>query len=259
VADAQPPPFDVIILAGGRGARLGGADKPGLVVGASTMAATAARAAATAGAGQIILVGPDRPDVTAATAAGAPPATDAAPPATDTAARATVPGAANRAGSAWAGRLVVTREEPPGAGPVPALRAGLAEVAAPWVAVLAADLPFLGGDQVRRLLAAACDGASAGAVIADESGAVQWLAGCWRTDRLTDALAAYRGSSLRGLLGPLRPALIRETGPGDGPPPWLDCDTPDELAAARDWLAPRPANPRAAGPAAAQPGPEQPD
>jgi molybdopterin-guanine dinucleotide biosynthesis protein A len=217
VADSRPPPFDVIILAGGRGARLGGADKPGLVVGSSTMAATAARAGVTAGARQIILVGPDRPDVAAVTAAG---------------------------------RLVVTREEPPGAGPVPALRAGLAEARAPWVAVLAADLPFLGGDQVLGLLAAASGGAAAGAVIADESGAVQWLAGCWRADRLRAALAAYQGTSLRGLLGPLRPALVRDAGPGDGPPPWLDCDTPGELAAARDWLA---------GPDAAAPDPDRTD
>jgi len=227
VADS-PPPFDVIILAGGRGARLGGADKPGLVVGSSTMAATAARAAVTAGADRVILVGPARPDVAAATAAGA-------------------------------GRLIVTREEPPGAGPVPALRAGFAEAAAPWVAVLAADLPFLGGDQVLSLLAAARGGTSAGAVIADESGAVQWLAGCWRTDRLGPALAAYPGSSLRGLLGPLRPALIRAARAGDGPPPWLDCDTPEELAAARGWLAAGAALPRAAEPGAAVPDSERTD
>jgi molybdopterin-guanine dinucleotide biosynthesis protein A len=228
VADSRPPPFDVIILAGGRGARLGGADKPGLVVGSSTMAATAARAAVAAGAGRIILVGPGRPDVAAV---------------------------ADGRGS----RLIVTREEPPGAGPVPALRAGLAEAAAPWVAVLAADLPFLGGDQLLSLLAAARAGASAGAVIADESGALQWLAGCWRTGRLAAALAAYQGSSLRGLLGPLRPVLVRDAGPGDGPPPWLDCDTPDELAAARGWLAVPAAMPRAAEPDTAVPDPERTD
>jgi molybdopterin-guanine dinucleotide biosynthesis protein A len=282
----------VIILAGGRGARLGGADKPGLVVGSSTMAATAARAAATAGARRIILVGPDRPDVAAAIAAAAAlPAADATAgdvPAGDAPAGhvraedvraedvraqdvraedvpvgdapdAGAPDAASRAGGTWAGRLVVTREEPPGGGPVPALRAGVAEVAAPWVAVLAADLPFLDGDQVLSLLAAARDGASAGAVIADESGAEQWLAGCWRTDRLGAALAGYRGGSLRGLLAPLRPALIRDAGPADGPPPWLDCDTPDELAAARAWLAARAASPCAAGPASAVSDPGQAD
>ena len=225
MADSRPPQFDAIILAGGRGARLGGADKPGLVVGSSTMAATAARAAVAAGAGQIILVGPDRPDVTAVTGAGA----------------------------GRAGGLVVTREDPPGAGPVPALRAGLAEAGAPWVAVLAADLPFLRGEQLRRLLTAACGGSSAGAVIADESGAAQWLAGCWRTDRLGAALAAYRGSSLRGLLGPLRPVLVQDAGSGDGPSPWLDCDTPGDVAAARAWLAARAARPDAAGPGATAP------
>ena len=207
MADSRPPQFDAIILAGGRGARLGGADKPGLVVGSSTMAATAARAAVTAGAGQIILVGPDRPDVTAVTGAGA----------------------------GRAGGLVVTREDPPGAGPVPALRAGLAEAGARWVAVLAADLPFLRGDQLRRLLAAACGGSSAGAVIADESGAAQWLAGCWRTDRLRAALAAYQGSSLRGLLGPLSPVILGPSPGQPGPPPWLDCDTEDDVRRARAW------------------------
>jgi molybdopterin-guanine dinucleotide biosynthesis protein A len=237
VPDSRPPEFDAIILAGGRGARLGGADKPGLVVGSSTMAATAARAAVAAGARQVILVGPARPDVTAAagevttadvpeTAAGAPSAHWLRP-------------ASARA------RLIVTREDPPGSGPVPALRAGLAEAAAPWVAVLAADLPFLRAEELRILLAAAWEGASAGAVIADESGAEQWLAGCWRTGLIRAALASYRGSSLRGLLGPLRPVLVRAVAPAQGPFPWLDCDTPDALAAARTWraapeLAPRP-------------------
>jgi molybdopterin-guanine dinucleotide biosynthesis protein A len=326
VPDFRLPPFDVIILAGGRGTRLGGADKPGLVVGSSTMAATAARAAATAGARRIILVGPDRPDVTAAAAAG-PLAADLPPgdapaghaPAADVPAsrapagdarggpapaedlpagpapaedlpagpapaadadtghapaedvpvgesltgdaldahspHAHAPAAAVPAVVPGTGRLVVTREEPPGAGPVPALRAGLAEVAAPWVAVLAADLPFLDSDQVLSLLAAARDSTSAGAVIADETGREQWLAGCWRTDRLGAALAGYQDSSLRGLLAPLRPALVRDAAPADGPPPWLDCDTPDELAAARAWLATRPARPDAAGPASAVSGP----
>jgi molybdopterin-guanine dinucleotide biosynthesis protein A len=131
--------------------------------------------------------------------------------------------------------LIVTREDPPGAGPVPALRAGLAAVRAPWAAVLAADLPFLRGDHLRALVAAAVN--SGCAVAADESGAAQWLAGCWPAEALRQALAGYQGSSLRGLLGPLRPFLVRDAGPADGPSPWLDCDTPADLAAARAWLA----------------------
>ncbi|MEV0587769.1 NTP transferase domain-containing protein [Nonomuraea sp. NPDC050310] len=51
--------------------------------------------------------------------------------------------------------VVFTREDPPGGGPVRALRAGLAEVTAPQVVVLAADLPFLLHDHVVALRAAA--------------------------------------------------------------------------------------------------------
>jgi molybdopterin-guanine dinucleotide biosynthesis protein A len=39
--------------------------------------------------------------------------------------------------------VVLVREQPPGGGPVAALRAGLAEVRTDVVAVLAGDLPFL--------------------------------------------------------------------------------------------------------------------
>jgi molybdenum cofactor guanylyltransferase len=205
------PDFDAVILAGGRGTRLGGADKPGLTVGASTMAASVAAAAVTAGAGQVVLVGPPRADL----------AMICAP----------LPGG-----------LTVVREEPPGAGPVPALRAGLTRVRSPWVALLAADLPFLRGADISSLLAAATRDSSAGVVMADAEGTPQWLAGCWQTAGLRAALLEYRGSSLRGLLGPLRPALVGPAAPPSRePPPWLDCDTPAELAAARLWRASRPA------------------
>src|SRR5215468_11151302 len=50
---------------------------------------------------------------------------------------------------------VVTREEPPGAGPVAAVAAGLAHVTAGYVAVLAADLPFLDPGTVAALRSAA--------------------------------------------------------------------------------------------------------
>jgi len=142
------------------------------------------------------------------------------------------------------------REEPPGAGPVPALRRGLDELghpadpgdpaAAPWLAVLAADLPFLRAAHLRALLAAAAghDGATrGGAVLTDDEGRAQWLAGCWRTEALRHAAGGYSGASVHGLLAPLRPASVRITpGPGE-PPPWLDCDTEADLRRARDWHA----------------------
>ncbi|WP_433471942.1 molybdenum cofactor guanylyltransferase [Spirillospora sp. CA-142024] len=123
---------------------------------------------------------------------------------------------------------VVVREDPPGAGPVPALRAGLAEVRAPRLALLAADLPFLRPRHIAVLLEAA--GERAGAVLVDGQGREQWLAGCWHTGALRTALAGYAGASLHGLLEPLRPATVAL--PPGTRPAWYDCDTPEQLAAA---------------------------
>ena len=70
------PEFDAVILAGGSAARMGGADKPGLIVGGTPLLVSVAQAAAAAGAARLIIVGPPRPgDVTAslsALAAGRP-------------------------------------------------------------------------------------------------------------------------------------------------------------------------------------------
>ncbi|MBV9203935.1 MAG: NTP transferase domain-containing protein [Actinobacteria bacterium] len=217
-----PGPFGMIILAGGRARRLGGRDKPAMTVGKDTLLGAVVNAGAAAGARPIVVVGPARaglsPDV---------------------------------------GGVRFVRETPPGAGPVPALRRGLAELApsglapseldpsgvspsgvgpsesaVPLVAVLAADLPFLRASHLRTLLRAAQDGA--GAVLADDGGRPQWLAGCWQAAALRAAAARYHGDSLRGLFAPLRPALVR-LAPAEGqPPPWLDCDTPDDLRRARE-------------------------
>ena len=128
--------------------------------------------------------------------------------------------------------VLFVSEEPPGAGPVPALRRGLAEVRAPWVALLAADLPFLRAAHVAALLGAAREHGT-GAVLTDDTDQPQWLAGAWRTAAVRSALDGYRGGSLRGVLGPLQPALLRlAPAPGE-PPPWLDCDTPEDVARAR--------------------------
>ena len=119
---------------------------------------------------------------------------------------------------------VFVREDPPGAGPVPALRAGLALVEAPRLVLLAADLPFLTAEVVARLLR------HRNAVLIDGGDRDQWLTGAWRTDALRAALEAYEGSSLRGVLGPLAP--VRVPGGDD----WTDCDTPEDLARAEERL-----------------------
>ena len=212
-----------VILAGGRARRLGGADKPGIMVGEQTLVAAVATAAAGAGAEQLVLVGPARPELAGLLGREA--------------------AAAGPAGSAVLARprpactVEFTRERPPGAGPVPALAAGLRLARARWVLLLAADLPFLRSSQLRDLAAAAA-AAAGGAVLTDDGGRPQWLTGCWPAAMLRTALAGYTGTSLGGLLGPLAPARVTpDDGLPDrqepGPPPWLDCDTPEDLAAAR--------------------------
>jgi molybdenum cofactor guanylyltransferase len=194
-------PYDAVILAGGRAERLGGLDKPGALVGGRSLVERVA--SAVADARRLVVVGPPRN----------PAAEEGAPLA----------------------RAVFTREEPPGGGPVPALRAGLAHVTAPCVALLAADLPFLTAAHIWALMRAAHDGAStaAGAVLVDDGGREQWLTGVWRTATLMTALDGYAGGSLHRLLGPLDPVLVRLPATGDGREPWFDCDTMDDLGAAR--------------------------
>lgn len=120
------------------------------------------------------------------------------------------------------------REDPPGAGPVPALRAGLDGVQQPSFALLAGDLPFLEAahlDVLRR----AARGRS-GAVLVDPQERVQWLLGVWSAAAVRGALADYTGRSLRGLLGPLEPREVAAEGALARAA--LDCDTPEELARA---------------------------
>jgi molybdopterin-guanine dinucleotide biosynthesis protein A len=118
-----------------------------------------------------------------------------------------------------------TREQPAGGGPAAATRAGLDLVAGGLVVLLAADLPFFTADASARLVAAA---GKTGAVLTDSTGREQWLASAWRTDVLR-AANLRPGGSLRAALAPLRPTHV----PADGHEV-LDCDTPDDLARARE-------------------------
>lgn len=95
------------------------------------------------------------------------------------------------------------REEPPGAGPVAALDAGLRRTTAPYVVVLSADLPFLEAGTVRRLLAALRASGAEGAVLTDPEGRDQPL------------VAAYRSAALRRELA----RLAAEQGPSGTPEP----------------------------------------
>ncbi|MET7697254.1 NTP transferase domain-containing protein [Streptomyces sp. NPDC005485] len=99
------------------------------------------------------------------------------------------------------------REDPPGGGPLAALAAGLRHTSAQYVVVLSADLPFLAGTTVRRLVAG---------LRADASG--EGLSG--PGSRPNDSAVAVQGS------GPPRPRTAAlETGP-EGAPVGPDGESP---------------------------------
>lgn len=206
VPEVEVAHFDTVVLAGGHAVRMGGADKPAMQVGGTSMIVWVATAAAAAGTRRLVIVGPER--------AGAVQARLVA------------------IGSQLPGGLVRVREDPPGGGPVAALRRGVAELTAPWVALLAADLPFLTRAYLTGMLTAGLAAGAAGVVLADDAGRPQWLAGFWQVSALCRELAGYNGSSLRGLLAPLQPVVLRQAVADAGQAPWLDCDTPEDLAAA---------------------------
>ncbi|HSP39063.1 MAG TPA: molybdenum cofactor guanylyltransferase [Frankiaceae bacterium] len=128
------------------------------------------------------------------------------------------------------GAATWVREEPPGGGPVAALAAGLQQVSGALVVLLAGDLPFVQQLHVDRLLEviSAAEPTAAGAMYVDRDGRDQPLLSVWRTGRLRDVLPSDpAGHGLRRVLAPLD--VIRLPGGDD----LVDCDTPEDLAAAR--------------------------
>ncbi|HEX6754685.1 MAG TPA: NTP transferase domain-containing protein [Mycobacteriales bacterium] len=193
------PPYDAVVLTGGRSSRLGGLHKPGVAIGGRTLGQRVL--AAVRDADRTVVVGP------------------------------AVRGA----------RVdLITREEPPGGGPVAGLAAGLVGVLAPAVATLGGDLPFLDPPSVLRLrVALEADPAAAAALYVDDEGRDQPLCAIWATRALRTALARVggpAGASLAALLAAAPGTLLRLHATGDGPPPWFDCDTDHDLATARGWL-----------------------
>jgi molybdopterin-guanine dinucleotide biosynthesis protein A len=183
--------FDAIVLAGGAARRLGGADKPGLIVGGRTRRARLR--AAVAGAATMVGAGPGR---------------ETARPVS------------------W------VREDPPGAGPVAGIAAGVGLVRADVTLVLAADLPGI-GPAVPALLGAVSGSPAAGvACLVAGSGQGNYLAAAWRTTALRAALevtAGTHGAPVRALVAASEMIEVPD------PQGWgYDCDTWDELAGARE-------------------------
>ena len=129
--------------------------------------------------------------------------------------------------------VTVVRENPPGAGPVAALAAGLAALPddAADVVVLAADLPDITASAVAALATTRGDAPVALAV--DDTGRAQYLIAVWDSVALSAALTAD-------------PSRMRDLVPADAATVVLggvaDVDTPEQLAAARARAA---ANPHA--------------
>ncbi|MFB7332302.1 NTP transferase domain-containing protein [Streptomyces adustus] len=141
------------------------------------------------------------------------------------------------------------REDPPGAGPVAALDAGLGHTTAEHVLVLSADLPFLAPGTVRLLLRALRSSGADGALLTDADGREQPLVAAYRVQALRHGLRAladghggHDGRSDRdgrgGLVGlPLRrlTAGLDLTRVPD-PVASFDCDTWDDIATARSRI-----------------------
>lgn len=143
---------DAIVLAGGRASRMGGVDKPAIVIGGRSMLDAALDSLRECG--EIVVVGPHRPELAA--------------------------------------RIQQVREVPPGSGPVAAIGTGLSALGpepSPWIVVLAADMPFLTADTVRELLRRAAESTTDAVFAIDGSGRPQYLVGVWRRTALAAALA----------------------------------------------------------------------
>ncbi|MFG1649226.1 molybdenum cofactor guanylyltransferase [Micromonospora sp. NPDC049275] len=194
--------YAAVVLAGGAARRMGGVDKPALPVGGLSMRDRVL--AAVGDAAPRVLVGPgdDVPD-----------------------------------------GVRVTREDPPGGGPVAATAAGLAllDPDTTLVALLAADLPLLTRAAIGDLLTH-LNPADDGVCFVDADGRRQSLCGVWRVAALRAGLARLateRGGSLAGapVRGLLAGLVVREVPwAGDGPPPWFDCDTDEDVRRAEEWV-----------------------
>jgi len=188
--------LDAVILAGGRASRLGGAAKPDLRVGDSSLLEHATAAATRARARHTIIVGPER-DLRG---------------------------------------VHFVREDPPHGGPVAALAAALHLVESEWLLLLAADLPRATSVVDLLLAAASTPPDDIdGVALIDADGRPQWLAGLYRTTAIRhaiDGLIAAHGttqdSSLHRILSPLTITLAPDP---DGVA--LDVDTWQDISSAR--------------------------
>jgi molybdenum cofactor guanylyltransferase len=191
--------FAAVVLAGGAARRMGGAAKPALRVGGRPMLTRVLEA--TLQARPRIVVGPL--ELTPLLPSG----------------------------------VSLTIEDEPGSGPVAGLAAGvhLLTDSVREVAVLASDLPFVTADVLSGLRARLASPAEV-AVLVDDTGLPQWLCAVWRHDALARRLSNLgnpAGRSMRDLVDGAVVERVSVAAP-DGPPPWFDCDTDDDIRQAEE-------------------------
>ncbi|MFD6102194.1 molybdopterin-binding protein, partial [Nocardia salmonicida] len=106
------------------------------------------------------------------------------------------------------------------------------EATAPWIVVLAADMPFLTDATVHELLSSATDSTADAVFAIDASGRPQYLVGVWRRSALVAAVAGL-GSLVNQPMKAIVPAetVLVEL------PDIADCDTEEEVRRARESLA----------------------
>jgi molybdopterin-guanine dinucleotide biosynthesis protein A len=190
--------YAAVVLDGGRSRRMGGIDKPGLMLHGATLRARAVAAVRDAVA--VVLVGPPRPE-------------DADLP---------VP-------------VVRVREDPPLGGPLAALAAALPHLDADLVVVLAADLVDASALPDALLAALVAAPEAEAAVALDPDGRRQWLAAAYRTvavRRVLDSLLVLEGvhgHRFGDLVDLLRVVDVPRTDV-------QDIDTPEDLARAEERL-----------------------
>lgn len=200
------PALGAILLAGGRGSRMGGTPKPQLEIDGRSLLARAADAVTDAGAAGPIVVGPRDESVAAAHP-----------------------------------RIEWMREDPPFGGPAAALSAALYSASTgtepEWIFVLACDLarPDLA---VQHLVAALplLPRDADGVCLADTSGRPQWLTGLYRSAPLTAAARMLpdggHDAPVRVLLDDLAITVISVADDST-----LDVDTWEDLERARSVAA----------------------
>lgn len=181
------PPFDAVVLAGGRGSRLGGVTKADLVVGGERLLDRVLAAAADA-ATRVVVGAVEVPGDVVLTCED--------PPGTGPAAGLVAGLAAIASPAAWT--LVLACDLPGADAAVPALLG---------------VLPGVASDRD-------------GVCLATPDGQPQWLLGAYRSERLRAAASAYgdpRNRSVRGMLRGLALATVPDpSGVGDDLDTWAD-------------------------------------